>query len=76
MPGCAMVGCTNRPEKDPDKKLRFYNCPAIVNGQGDETRDLSIERRRLWKAAVNQKDLTEEQWNRTRVCSKHFVDGT
>ena len=77
LPSCAIVGCTNRPERDTDKKLRFYNIPAIVNGQGDDTRDLSVERRRLWKAAINRKDLTtEERWNRTRVCSKHFVDGT
>ena len=44
--------------------------------QGDETRELSKGRRRLWKAAVNRKDIqTEEAWDKTVVCSKHFVDG-
>lgn len=37
---------------------------------------MSEERRRVWKAAINRADIqTEEKWNRTIICSKHFVGG-
>ena len=53
----------------------FYSIPTVIMNQGDETRELSKGRRRLWKAAVNRKDIqTEEAWDKTVVCSKHFVD--
>ncbi|XP_013406998.1 uncharacterized protein LOC106171265 isoform X2 [Lingula anatina] len=30
----------------------------------------------MWKAAIHRKDITsEEKWDRTFVCSKHFVGG-
>ena len=48
----------------------------IITNQGLRTQKLCEERRRLWKAAINRKDITdEEKWDRTIVCSKHFVGG-
>ncbi|XP_013409677.1 uncharacterized protein LOC106173183 isoform X2 [Lingula anatina] len=74
MPICGIVGCTNRPSSQ--KGISFHKIPTIIKGQGEETQKLSEERRRLWKAAINRKDITsEEKCDRTIVCSKHFVGG-
>ena len=27
MPSCSAPGCSNRSDKDPEKRLRFYNVP-------------------------------------------------
>ncbi|KAL3842710.1 hypothetical protein ACJMK2_020698 [Sinanodonta woodiana] len=46
------------------------------NRKGCKTLKLSEQRRRLWKAAINRKDIvTEERWERTLACAKHFVGG-
>lgn len=74
MPICGIVGCSNRPGVT--KNVKFYKTPKVLLNQGVDTKVLSEERRRLWKAAVNRSDITtEERWDRTLVCSKHFVDG-
>ena len=74
MPICGVFGCSNRPSVN--KEYSFFKTPKIIRDQGDETLKLSEERRRLWKSAVNRKYITtEEKWERTIVCSKHFVDG-
>ncbi|KAL3888116.1 hypothetical protein ACJMK2_000496 [Sinanodonta woodiana] len=79
MPICGSVGCSNRKgvkKKKKKKKLSFFKVPKIFTGQGEETLKLSEERRHLWKAAINRKDIdTEERWERTFVCAKHFVGG-
>ena len=69
MPICGIIGCANR---------SFHKTPRkVVINRGDDTRQLSEERRRLWKAAVRRQDIfTEAKWDRTLVCSKHFVNGT
>ncbi|XP_013387684.1 zinc finger protein 85-like [Lingula anatina] len=74
MPICGIFGCTNRPSSQKD--VSFHKVPTIIKGQGEDTQKLSEERRRLWKEAINRKDITsEEKWDRTIVCSKHFVGG-
>lgn len=74
MPICGIVDCTNRPGATKNEK--FYKTPKVLCNQGIETRNVSEERRRLWKAATNRSDIsTEEQWGRTLVCSKHVVVG-
>ena len=74
MPICAIFGCANRPGVD--KTLSFYKLPKIITNQGEKTQELSQERQRLWKAAINRKDIThDDKWDRTIVCSKHFVGG-
>ncbi|XP_013399039.1 uncharacterized protein LOC106165380 [Lingula anatina] len=71
---CGIVGCSNRSNRERD--VRYFKVPKVILGQGEETKKLSEERRRLWKAAIRRKDITsEEKWDRTRVCSKHFVGG-
>ena len=58
-----------------EKQFSFFKTPKVVLNQGDATRRLSEERRRLWKAAIRRKDIvTEARWDRTLVCSKHFVN--
>ena len=74
MPICGIFGCSHRPGVDKD--YSFYKLPKVITGQGEQTKSLSEERRRLWKAAINRKDITsEDKWERTLVCSKHFVGG-
>ncbi|KAL3854700.1 hypothetical protein ACJMK2_013958 [Sinanodonta woodiana] len=72
MPICGIVGCSNR--KGVTKNISFFKVPKILTDQGEETLKLSEERRRLWKATINRKDIdTEERWEGTLVCSNHFV---
>ena len=74
MPICAIFGCSNRPGGDTG--LSFHKLPKIITNQGEDTEKLSEERQRLWKAAINRKDITDDdRWDRTIVCSKHFVGG-
>lgn len=74
MPICAIFGCSNRPGVA--QGFSFYKLPKVITNQGLGTQKLCEERRRLWKAAINRKDITdEEKWDRTIVCSKHFVGG-
>ena len=74
MPVCGIYGCSNRPGIQ--KEFSYFKVPKILKYQGDATRELSEERRQSWKAAINRKDIvTEEKWDRTLVCSKHFVGG-
>ncbi|XP_061663755.1 zinc finger protein 2-like isoform X2 [Syngnathoides biaculeatus] len=74
MPICGAVGCSNR--RGVNKDVSFYKTPKIITNQGDEAQILSEQRRRLWKKVVNRNDITtEEQWDRTLVCSRHFVNG-
>ncbi|KAL3865415.1 hypothetical protein ACJMK2_042806 [Sinanodonta woodiana] len=63
MPICGILGCFTH--HGVRKDLRFFKTPKIIKDQGEETLKLSEERRRLWKAA----------WERTIVCSQHFVGG-
>ena len=72
MPVCCVVGCVNK--KGRDKQFRYFKFPKLRTHEGHEVTALAEERRRLWKAAVNR-DLTEERWEKTVTCSKHFVDG-
>uniref|UniRef100_UPI00358F36FF uncharacterized protein isoform X3 n=1 Tax=Myxine glutinosa TaxID=7769 RepID=UPI00358F36FF len=73
MPICGVFRCSNKPGVRPG--VKFYKTPKLLLNQGEETRNLSEERRRLWKAAINRSDIqTESQWDRTLVCSEHFVN--
>ncbi|KAL3842729.1 hypothetical protein ACJMK2_020717 [Sinanodonta woodiana] len=51
-------------------------CDIVGCSNRCKTLKLSEQRRRLWKAAINRKDIaTEERWGRTLACAKHFVGG-
>ena len=69
---CSVVGCQNRP--DTHKMWRYYRFPGLRLHEGDETKALTEKRRRMWKARINR-DLPDEKWEKTQVCSKHFVNG-
>ena len=70
---CAMIGCGNRGDRDKDK--RFYRLPAVVNHQGEQTRELSQKRRDTWVARIRRQDIKPKNYPYTRVCSDHFVSG-
>ncbi|KAL3866648.1 hypothetical protein ACJMK2_043931 [Sinanodonta woodiana] len=71
---CGIIGCFTR--HGVRKNLGFFKTPKIIKDQGEETLKLSEERCQLRKAAVSRKDIkTEEKWERTIVCSQHFVGG-
>ena len=74
MPICSIFGCADRPGVD--KTLSFYKLPKIITNQGEKTQELSQERQRLWKAAINRRDIThDDKRDGTIGCSKHFVRG-
>ena len=54
---CGIFGCSNRRGF---AQYSFFKTPKVVYGQGDATRLLSEERRRLWKAAVRRQDIVTE----------------
>ena len=56
---CCAVDCTNRLTKG--STLSFYRFPA------------DVERRRLWIAAINKRDLKPNEYS--YICSAHFVSG-
>ncbi|XP_035675978.1 uncharacterized protein LOC118415445 isoform X5 [Branchiostoma floridae] len=57
------------------KGRSYCRIPAIITNQGEETQRLSEERRRLWLAAINRGELTENTLQHARVCGAHFVSG-
>ena len=65
---CAVIGCSGR-----DKGKSFYRLPCIIKHQGKETEILSERRRREWLSAIRRKDIKEENYQHTRVCSDHFI---
>ena len=68
---CCIVGCSKR--RGRDKGVTFHSIPAIVQTQGERTKDLTSRRRLEWIARINRKD-----WNpspHSRVCSEHFLSG-
>ena len=69
---CSVIGCSNR--SDGKQDISFHCFPRIRENQGDATRELCIKRRERWKANINR-DLPDEKWENTSVCSRHFVGG-
>jgi len=70
---CAIVGCSNRADRDKTKS--FYRLPSIISHQGEKTYELSKERRAVWLARIKREDLQPENYPCTCVCSDHFVCG-
>ena len=54
MPIYGVIGCANRPGN-----MSFYKTPKIIYNQGESTREISEERRQLWKAAIGRQDIVE-----------------
>ena len=70
---CAVVGCSNR--SDREKGVGFYRLPAVVRHQGEQTHELSSQRRQLWLSRIHREDLGPEKYSYTRVCARHFISG-
>ena len=65
---CCVVGCTKRGGRD--EGVSFYSAPAIVENQGERTKELSLNWRQSWIAKIHR-----EEWVPTkssRVNSEHF----
>ncbi|KAL5005852.1 hypothetical protein ScPMuIL_017010 [Solemya velum] len=69
---CAMMGCSNRSDRD---KKSFSRLPTIITSQGEQTKQLSEKRQQAWLTAISRKDLTEKSYPHTRVCQDHFISG-
>ena len=70
---CLIVGCGNRNGRD--KGFYFAKVPSIIENQGQEARELSVERRLRRISAISRDDLTNTILENDRVCGKHFVSG-
>lgn len=54
--------------------LRFFSIPAIITHQGEQTKELTSERRRRWLSAISRADL-DIHLKKCFVCSQHFTSG-
>ena len=68
---CSVVHCTNRQGRD--EGVSFHSIPAIIEHQGEKTKELSVRKRQAWLSAINRKDWIPSQ--SSRVCSVHFCSG-
>ena len=66
-----MVDCGQKTGKG--KAVATFRIPAIISHQGNETEELTRERRVRWISALSRDDLTELKLQNERVCSRHFV---
>lgn len=70
---CLVVNCSSRSNRD---EVRFFAVPAVLTNRFlTDKNDLSVERRKLWLAALKREDLTESKLKNQKVCSKHFLLG-
>ncbi|XP_034041885.1 uncharacterized protein LOC117524223 [Thalassophryne amazonica] len=71
---CGIIGCSNR--KNRETNHSFFRLPAIIEHQGENTRELSSKRRAIWLARIARSDLTSESsLANLRICSDHFIKG-
>ena len=55
--------------------MKFSRVLKIVKNEGEVIEELTTRRRRAWISAISRDDLTEDNLENERVCSKHFVSG-
>ena len=68
---CFVNGCTNRSD-GAGARTSFFAIPAVINHQGEQTKDLSTKRREAWLANINRKKSPSKY---AKVCSDHFITG-
>lgn len=68
---CCVVNCYNRSGRE--KGVSFFSIPAVVEHQGEKTKELSMKRRHEWIKCINRKNWTPSKY--ARVCSDHFHSG-
>jgi len=70
---CIVFGCGNRSERD--RGGPYCTIPTVRLREGEEERQRSEERRRLWLKAIARAYLTDSKVKYERVCWRHFVSG-
>jgi hypothetical protein len=70
---CLIVGCSKRSGRDKD--VSFYRVPKVIHNKGPYIKDLTLQRRAGFIAAISRDDLTESILENDRVCSRHFISG-
>ena len=71
---CAVLKCGNRSGRD--KQKRFFRLPTVLTHLGTVEQELSQRRQVEWLARIKRKDIREDQYSNTRVCSDHFISGS
>ena len=66
---CAIIGCSNRSDRD---KVRFFSLPTVVRDKGNQMLTITTERRCAWLRAISRQDLVGEKLKNTFVCEEHF----
>lgn len=69
---CAIIGCSNRSDRD---NVHFYRLPAIVKHQGEQMLSITTKQRCAWLKAISRADLTGDKLSNVFVCEEHFVHG-
>ena len=69
---CAIIGCSNRSQRD---IVRFFRLPAIVKHQGEQMLSITSKQRCAWLKAISRDGLTGDKLSNIFVCEKHFVQG-
>ena len=54
--------------------VKFSRVPKIVLTEGEVLEELTT-RRRAWISAISRDDLTDDNLENERVCSRHFLSG-
>ena len=67
---CAMIGCSNRSDRD---DVRFFQLPKIVTCRGEQMLSLTTERQLAWLKAILRDDITKERLSNVFVYERHFV---
>ena len=55
---CAMIGCSNRSDRD---DVRFFRLPKVVTDRGEQMLSLTTERQLAWLRAISRDDITKEK---------------
>ena len=58
---CAMIGCSNRSDRDGVDGVRFFRLPKVVTDRGEQMLSLTTERQLAWLRAISRDDITKEK---------------
>ncbi|XP_041347065.1 uncharacterized protein LOC121366856 [Gigantopelta aegis] len=70
---CGVFGCGNRAGRD--CAFSFFRLPTVRLSQGEQTHELSDERRRVWLSNIGRVDIKPSSYPYFRICSLHFING-
>ena len=69
----AIIPCSNNSSKEGDKNYFVFR--TVITQCGEQTTELSQERRDMWVTALSKDDLCMDKLSRYRICSNHFITG-